>query len=141
MSKWSHADGYIYCRNLDGVKTLITSQKLIKRDYGSYYTNLYISLEGSEGDAHFEYDKDRRVLDLRGDLRDVGTIPEIKNLLLKDFKDIIKLVDGCGYIQLEYENEGTIVVDYYGEYDTRIFPDSDGWSKWYEWRQKEGLDE
>lgn len=138
MSKWSHADGSIYCRNMEGVKTLLASQKKNEKPW-VYYETPYNSLRGSEGAAHFEYDKDKRVLNLSGDLRDVGTIPEEKEELVEDFKKIIKLVDGSGYIELEYEYEGTIVVDYYVRFETRIFPKADGWNKWFDWKKKEGL--
>lgn len=135
MSKWSHVSGSIKCKNPEGVKKLLATQKFTSEPW-RHYTNPYSSLKGSEGDVGFKGEGDE--LHLHGDLRDVGTIPEDRNQLLKDFQEIIKLVDGQGYIELEYEYEGTIVVDFYnGKFDTRIFPKADGWDKYFDF--KEGL--
>ena len=131
MSKWSHVEGIIKCNNLEGVKQILSEQKF-KIEPWEHYSNPYPSLTGSEGDAKFEFDEKDNELKVSGDLRDVNTIPEEKEDIIKDFKKIIELVNGKGYIQIRFEFEGTIVVDYYGGYDCRIFPRADSWHRYYE---------
>ncbi len=132
MSKWSHVIGRIKCRNLEGIRKLLSEQKY-SEDPWKHYKNPYNSLKGTEGDVQFSVaDHTPDLLLITGDLRDVDDIPTDKEQLLKDFKKIIELTDGQGYIEIKYEFEGTIVVDYYGEYDTRIFPQADGWDQYYE---------
>ena len=131
MSKWSHVEGKIRCKNYGGVKHILSEQKFETEPW-EHYNNPYNSLSGSEGDVKFIYNEEKTELIISGDLRDVCTIPEEKEDIIKDFKKIIELVEGKGYIQIRFEYEGTIVVDYYGEYDCRIFPQADGWHQYYE---------
>ena len=128
MSKWSHVDGTIKCNNLEGLEKIISEQKHYEKPW-KYYENPYCSLKGSEGDVCFR--RNGNELLISGDLRDVDSISEDRESIIEDFMKIIDTVEGQGYIEIEYESEGTIVVDYYGEYDCRVFPKADGWNKYY----------
>ena len=129
MSKWSHVDGIIKCGNLEGLDKIIFEQKYYEKPW-EYYENPYYSLKGSEGDVCFRKHNDELLIS--GDLRDVDSITEDRDSIIEDFTKIIEIVNGKGYIEIEYESEGSIVVDYYGEYDCRIFPQADGWSRYYD---------
>lgn len=131
VSKWSHVDAIIKYENEEGVKQILEEQQFETKPW-KHFNNPYSSLVGSEGDAEFYLDVEDKELRIRGDLRDVGKILEDKEQIIKDFKQIIDKVNGKGYIEIEYDYEGTIVVEYYGEkIKYRIFPQPDGWNVYY----------
>ena len=104
MSKWSHIFGIIKWNNTQGLLEIL-SEQILKENPSVHYINPYLSLKGSEGDVEFRQDEDE--LKIIGNLRDVDGLLADKEQIIKDFKEIIQKVDGKGYIEIEYEFEGT----------------------------------
>jgi len=137
MSRWARVEAIIRIRNPEGAKKILSEQKHVESLW-SYYTHPYRAFSGSEGDACLSVNEEFTEFYITGELRDVECSEEQIELLKEDFKKIIELTNGQGYVEMNFDYEGTALVEYYDDegFKYRFFHEADGFSKYYDKKKK-----